>query len=213
VVLIGLPFAGGAGLVLHILADVSLPLAILGLAALGAAAWVVVLRRLPPAARRMLRRRVRIGLVAGLAGTVAYDLARYGVVALFSFSFQPFHVFSVFGELFLGPDHAPATLFLVGLAYHVSNGTLFGVAYVLVIRRPSWWSGALWGLGLELSMALLYPSWLRIQMLGEFLEVSAIGHVVYGSVLGIVAGAAIRRSTEDGQRSNEELSRAVKGRG
>jgi hypothetical protein len=44
-------------------------------------------------------------------------------------------------------------------------------------------------------MATLYPAWLRIQMLGEFLEVSALGHVVYGSVLGLVAGAGVRRLT------------------
>ena len=35
-------------------------------------------------------------------------------------------------------------------------------------------------------MALLYPHWLRIVQLREFLAVSAIGHLVYGAVLGIV---------------------------
>jgi hypothetical protein len=42
-------------------------------------------------------------------------------------------------------------------------------------------------------MALLYPSWLRIIALGEFLEVSAIGHVVYGTVLGLSVGRLLRR--------------------
>jgi len=77
------------------------------------------------------------------------------------------------------------------MAYHVCNGTFFGVAYTLVFRRPTWWTGALWGIGLELCMATLYPSWLRIVMLREFLEVSAIGHVVYGSVLGLVAAKGV----------------------
>jgi hypothetical protein len=155
---------------------------------LGALVWGYVLHRLPRPARQALARRARVGVVAGLIGTVAYDLARYGTVALFHLSFAPFHVFSLFGELFLGSGHDPALTFAVGFAYHVSNGTFFGLAYTLVFRRPSWWTGALWGIGLELCMATLYPAWLRIQMLGEFLEVSAIGHVVYGSVLGMVAG-------------------------
>jgi hypothetical protein len=184
--------AGGAGLVLHILADVSLPLAILALAAIGALVWGYVLSRLPRATRHALARRARVGLVAGLVGTVAYDLARYGTVALLHLSFRPFHVFRLFGELFLGTGHDPALTYAVGFAYHLGNGTFFGLAYTLVFRRPSWWTGALWGIGLELCMAALYPAWLRIQMLGEFLEVSAIGHVVYGSVLGLVAGSALR---------------------
>jgi hypothetical protein len=190
--LVGLPVAGGAGLVVHVVADVSLPAAIAVLASAGAGMWVLVARRLPPTTRRMLARRTRVGAGAGLLGTVAYDLTRYGLVAVWSLSFQPFHVFSVFGELFVGPDHAAAVLVLVGLAYHLANGTFFGVAYALVVRRPSWWTGALWGIGLELAMATLYPSWLRIQALGEFLEVSAAGHLVYGAVLGSVVHRRLR---------------------
>ncbi|GHJ48754.1 hypothetical protein Cs7R123_60960 [Catellatospora sp. TT07R-123] len=191
--LIGLPMAGGAGLVLHILTDISLPLAIGAFALLGAAVFGFVLSRLDPAGRRALRRRAGVGLVAGLIGTLAYDAARYGVVALFDMSFKPFHVFHIFGELFIGTNHPDALIFAVGLAYHISNGTFFGLAYTMVFRRPSWWTGALWGIGLELCMAFLYPTWLRIQMLNEFLEVSALGHVVYGATLGAVAAAGISR--------------------
>ena len=193
VLLVGLPMAGGAGLVMHILAGISLLLAIAFLAALGLAVWAWVLSRLDPGARAALWQRARIGVVAGLVATAAYDLARYGTVALFSMSFRPFHVLNLFGEAFLGPGHSASATFVVGLAYHVGNGTFFGLAYTLMFRRPSWWTGALWGIALELCMATLYPSWLRIQMLREFLEVSAIGHVVYGSVLGLVAAARVGR--------------------
>ncbi|MFI2473899.1 hypothetical protein [Nocardia xishanensis] len=185
--LLGLPFASGAGLVVHILADAHLPLGIAGLAAVGAIVWLLVLTRLRSRSRALLYQRVRVGAGAGISGTVAYDLARYGIVSLFSMSFEPFHVFGVFGELLIGHGHSPGMLFAVGLLYHLSNGTFFGIAYTLVICRPAWWSGALWGVGLELCMAWLYPSWLRIEMLAEFLQVSAIGHVVYGTVLGTVA--------------------------
>ncbi|MBV1850192.1 hypothetical protein [Catellatospora tritici] len=191
--LIGLPMAGGAGLVVHILTDVSLPLAIGAFALLGAAVFGFVLSRMDPAGRRALRRRAGVGLLAGLVGTLAYDAARYGVVALFDMSFKPFHVFHIFGELFIGPNHPDVLIFAVGTLYHISNGTFFGLAYTLVFKRPSWWTGALWGIGLELCMAFLYPTWLRIQMLNEFLEISALGHVVYGSTLGVVAAIGVRR--------------------
>jgi hypothetical protein len=206
VLLIGLPFAGGAGLVLHILADVSLPLAIAVLLLLGVSLWGWVMSRTGPFGRRIIGHRVLIGAGAGFIATLAYDAARYGMVALFSFSFKPFHVFSIFGELWVGPHHSATTLFLIGLAYHFSNGTFFGVAYTLVFRRPQWWTGALWGMGLELCMATLYPSWLRVQQLGEFLQVSAIGHVVYGSVLGLLASAALARTSRLPHRESDRTS-------
>ena len=191
VLLIGLPMAGGAGLAMHILADLSLPLAILVFAASGAVVWLLVMKRLPARTWRAVRRRALVGVVAGAIGTVAYDAARYGIVSLFSMSFRPFHVLSLFGEAFIGHGHGEAVTFAVGALYHLSNGTFFGLAYTLVFREPAWWTGALWGIGLELCMATLYPSWLRVVMLREFLEVSAIGHVVYGSVLGVVAARGV----------------------
>ena len=198
VLLIGLPLAGGAALVLHILADISLPLGMLGLAVIGSAVAAFVLSRMTVAQRSAVYRRARIGAAAGLIGTVAYDLARYGTVALFQMSFKPFHVISIFGELFIGSGHSEAATFAAGFVYHLSNGTFFGLAYTLVFRRPQWWTGALWGIGLELSMATLYPRWLAVQQLNEFLEVSALGHVVYGATLGLVASAGVRRAGLDG---------------
>lgn len=198
VLLIGLPFAGGAALVLHILADISLPLGIAGLAVLGAGVAAFVLSRMGVAQRSAVYRRARIGAAAGLIGTVAYDLARYGTVALFQMSFRPFHVISIFGELFIGTGHSEAATFAAGFLYHLSNGTFFGLAYTLVFRRPQWWTGALWGIGLELSMVTLYPRWLAVQQMNEFLEVSALGHVVYGATLGLVAAAGVRRAALPG---------------
>jgi hypothetical protein len=129
---------------------------------------------------------VRAGSLGGVVATGAYDLTRYGIVALFSLSFQPFHVLRLFGELFLGPAASPGAAFGVGLAYHLSNGVTFGITYALLFRRPRPITGMVWGAALELCMALLYPSWLRIAALGEFLQVSAVGHLVYGAVLGLV---------------------------
>jgi len=33
----------------------------------------------------------------------------------------------------------------------------------------------------------LYPGWLHIKAYGEFAQMSMVGHVVYGSVLGVLA--------------------------
>jgi hypothetical protein len=126
-------------------------------------------------------------------GTLAYDAARYGTVALFDLSFQPFHVFEVFGHLFLGEQVPARAAVLVGAAYHLTNGTCFGLAYTLAVRRPGPLTGMAWGVVLELCMATLYPSWLRIQQLGEFLQVSATGHLVYGVVLGLTARTLLSR--------------------
>jgi hypothetical protein len=197
-VLAALPMAGGAGLVVYILAGIALPLAIAVLALAGGCVWWVLLSKAAPSTRDALRRRAAVGVVAGLAGTLCYDLARYGTVSLFSLSFKPFHVFHLFGEAFIGGRHPGWLLFAVGLAYHISNGTFFGLAYTLVFARPAWWTGTLWGVALEACMATLYPSWLRIQQLREFLEVSAVGHVGYGTVLGLVAAAGVRRLAAGG---------------
>ena len=72
----------------------------------------------------------------------------------------------------------------VGIAYHVANGVFFGAAYALVVREPSWWSGALWGVGLEAVQLTIYPGWLSIRAVDEFAQVSASAHLVYGIVLG-----------------------------
>jgi hypothetical protein len=182
-----LPFAGGVGLVMHILVNASLPLAMLGIAVSGAVAWWWSMRGRPPVVRRRIRRTVLSGLRIGLVATAAYDLVRYGVVMAFSMSFQPLHVIPIFGHLFVGAGAPIWLAWLVGFAYHIGNGVGFGIAYVVLFRRPHPVTGILWGLGLELAMATLYPSWLRVTALREFLTVSMIGHVVYGVVLGLLA--------------------------
>lgn len=186
--LVALPLASGAGLAVHILAGIDLRLAVAALVLAGLGIWLLLLPRMPAQRRAELGRRAWIGAVAGLLATFAYDLARYGTVAVLEFSFQPFHVFSVFGHLFLGPAASAPAAFAAGAAYHLVNGTSFGIAYLLVRRRPGPLTGMAWGVALELAMATLYPSWLRIQQFGEFLQVSAIGHLVYGATLGLLAG-------------------------
>jgi hypothetical protein len=200
--LLALPLAGGAALVMHILVDVSLPLGLAALALAGASMWAATWRWAPPALRARLRARVWAGLRAGIVATAAYDLCRYGVVALLAFSFKPFQAWAIFGQLFVGPAASPVAIWAAGAAYHLFNGIGFAVAFALLFRRPTWKLGVVWGVGLELGMATLYPSWLRIAALQEFLAVSAIGHVVYGAVM----GGGVQRLLAGDSRAAEPLS-------
>jgi hypothetical protein len=178
--------ATGAALAVNILAGLDLRLAAVGLITIGAGCWTMAVQGLDPARRARLRHRVKVGAVAGVLATASYDLARYGLVSLTSMTFQPFHVFTRFGALFIGQDAPTPWLYLAGIAFHVANGIGFAIGYTLLTRRPRVWSAMTFAFGLELCMALLYPSWLRMTALGEFLQVSILGHAVYGLVLGTI---------------------------
>jgi len=148
---------------------------------------VFLARILPPEARRALARRAWIGLVAGVAATAAYDVVRYGLVTLFSWSVDPFKAFTLFGALLVGRDASTAALWVAGTAYHILNGLGFAIGYTLVIRRPGRLSAVVWAMVLETFTILLYPDWLGIRAVGEFFSMSMLGHVAYGLVLGAVA--------------------------
>jgi hypothetical protein len=201
--LAALPAAGAVGLVVYLLAGVSLPLAAAAVAAVGASGWAVVAARSRPAAAA-LRRRAAEGAVAGAVATVAYDAARYGLVAVVRMSFQPFHVWELFGQLFLGTDATGAPAYAVGATYHLANGIGLGIAYRLLTDRPRLVTGIAWAFALELAMALLYPSWLRMSALGEFYTVSATGHAVYGGVLALVCQRLAARDALTPARPSED---------
>ncbi|MDQ3742653.1 MAG: hypothetical protein M3389_17110 [Actinomycetota bacterium] len=191
--LLALPFAGGAGLVVYILAGVSLPLAAAAVALLGAAVWWVALTQAGAVDQRAITARVRAGAIAGLVAVAAYDLTRFGLVTVLTLSFEPFHVLPTFGRLFVGDGAPEAVAVAAGIAYHVANGVGFAIGYALAIKRPGPATGIAWGIGLELCMAILYPTWLKIATLEEFLTVSALGHVAYGGALGLAMRAQVRR--------------------
>ncbi len=196
-----LPAAGGLALIMHILGGASLLVAYVGVAVLGVIVWVVAFRVGSGLARRDLGRRVVVGAAAGFLATIAYDTTRFVLVAGLSWSVNPFHAWSLFGEGLLGADGSATARFAMGAAYHVMNGIGFGVAFVLIVRRPTWWLGVLWGLTLELTMALLYPRWMRITQLQEFLTMSLLGHIAYGAALGALAAVLLQRSV----RSSSDL--------
>jgi hypothetical protein len=48
---------------------------------------------------------------------------------------------------------------------------------------------------LELCMVSIYPGWLEMKALNDFLHVSIVGHLVYGTVLGYLSKYFIGRLT------------------
>lgn len=177
-------------------ARVSLDLGIALVGAVGVGAAALVWSRTGREGRGRLRRRAAVGVVAGLAATGAYDLLRLGVVTAFGMRFWPFDIFSLFGQLLVGSSAPPTVRLAAGVAYHWTNGVGFALAYVFLFRRPQVWTALLWALALELAMISIYPSWLHLKALDEFYTVSALGHLAYGSVLGLVSGRLLRPSGE-----------------
>ena len=97
--------------------------------------------------------------------------------------YNPFAVFRIFGDELLTTESRTDFQYVIGVGFHIVNGIGFVVAYARVIRRPGYTSGLLWALALEGATILLYPSWLQLQELREFLSGSVLGHVAFGLTL------------------------------
>ena len=55
-------------------------------------------------------------------------------------------------------------------------------------------TGALWGLFLEAFQLTLYPDWLGIRFVDEFVRISALSHLAYGASLGLIARWGFRQT-------------------
>jgi hypothetical protein len=181
--------SSGAALIVYIISGISLAVT-LGLLTVAAVIIQVRVHRVLPAARRAeLGRRMRGGAAAGCAGLVAYDLSRWLLVHFGHFQFKPFDVFytfgqAMFGQAILGPGHPSLAVWVVGIAFHLLNGLGFAMAYTVWAGERGPLAGMVFALFLQAAMVAAYPSWLRIQMMGEFLQVSMLGHLAYGAAVG-----------------------------
>jgi hypothetical protein len=191
----------GAALLVYILSGISLLAAVTlvlgGAAIIGATIW----RRSSTPDHAELRRAVRAGAFAGLLATVSYDFARCVLVEVAHMAFWPFDIFTIFGQALVGSSRTGLLVTLAGAAYHVTNGVAFAIAYTILAGRRGVWAGIGWALALETVMVTIYPGWLGVKALDEFISVSVFGHVVYGSVLGFTARRLLSRdgNTEDGE--------------
>lgn len=184
--LVLLPLTSGAVLVAFAILKLPVWSVTLALVAFGIVVWTAVILRLDTRERRHLRRLVVAGLAAGLLATIAYDLARYGLVALMSWSISPFAAFQRFGEAVLGAGATGPWVLIAGAAFHLTNGIAFGVSYAIFVPRPGIATGIAWALTLEILMLLVYPEFLGMALPGEFVPMSILGHLAFGVTLGIV---------------------------
>lgn len=177
----------GAALVVYALSGVSL-LAAAGLAlTVALVAGAMVWQRASPRSQREMRLCLQAGLMAGLLATSAYDLSRLFLIEVTGIAFWPFDIFNIFGQALFGTGYNGAWVRLAGLLYHFTNGIGFALAYTILAGRRGVWAGVIWALVLELLMVSIYPGWLGLEALNEFVQVSVVGHLVYGAVLGYSA--------------------------
>jgi len=148
-----------------------------------------------------LGRGVLIGAAAGLIAAMAYDVFRLPFVSAREWGIDSavpplklFKVFPRFGAMILGqPSEQPSyslTAYLIGWAYHFSNGLTFGVMYTALIgeggQRPWGWA-VLMAVGLELAMLLTpYPHVFGIHVGAVFIAVTLAAHLIFGIVLGLL---------------------------
>lgn len=209
--LIAAPFlASGVALLIYILSGLSLRWTFLGLGAGAVSAFAVALRRMPAVRRRWLQRRVWIGALAGLVATAGYDAARLGLIGLANLKLQPFEAWRLFGVALTGGGSSGAVVMAAGAMFHLFNGVAFGVAYTVAFGHRGAWAGIAWALVLELLMVTVYPGWLGMKALDEFLSVSVIGHLVYGSLLGGLAKKLLGRTPPGDHGRQDHAPHAVR---
>jgi hypothetical protein len=194
-VLFASPFlVTGASLLVFVLARVSL---IASIVVLGAGACLIstlVWQRSSASVRHRFRLQVKAGLLSGLAATAAYDISRLLLVTVGDYSFWPFDIFKRFGLALTGAATASFWVQATGFCYHLMNGLGFAAAYAIFFGSRGIWAGVVWALVLETLMVSIYPGWLHLKALDEFLQVSMVGHIVYGSVLGFTCKRIVIRA-------------------
>ncbi len=190
---LGCASASSAAFFLHVFGWVRMPFfvnfvgmpAIVLMLVLGLYSWQ---RRLP------FWRRFRAGVLAGALGLIVYDVIRFSIYKSGFLGFDPFHVIPHLGALITGqPPSADASLY-AGWLYHIWNGFSFAIIYALVAGPARWGWGVAWAMILETGMLLSYPTFLQVQVDAPFLAISIIGHIAYGTVLGLTVRRAASES-------------------
>lgn len=187
----GVFLLSGASLVVYVLTGAPMALVLALLVVLGAGAVTLTMRGEPERRREWLTR-VRVGVPVGLVATVLYDLSRWTLVSVAHLPVSPFTALPLFGQALVGPSAAGA-VWGWGVAFHLLNGVAFGIAYTVWFGHRPAWAGIGFALGLEAFMLAIYPGWLDVRALREFTQMSVLGHLVYGTTLGLGARLLLRR--------------------
>ena len=191
----------GAALLGNIIMGVPLPVTLATMALVVIVGTTFLAWRSTPARRRRMLRTAAIGMAAGILATLIYDAAKFALSQLDPTPYNPFEATRIFGQLLLGETAAPGLVVVAGTAFHLLNGTMFGLAYTALFAREGRSSvvyaaltGAVWGLFLEAFQLTLYPDWLGIRFVDEFVRISALSHLAYGASLGLIARWGFRQT-------------------
>lgn len=185
--LVGIVALGsGAALIIYILARISLVAGFAFAVFLQAIASGTVWARVSPIERRRLSKIATVGLLSGVLATGMYDLTKFVLSHLGSTVYNPFEANRMFGIALLGPTASQLSAYTLGGAFHAFNGVMFGVAFAFLLGRRGIVAGIAWGFFLEAFQLTLFPGWLHLKAFQEFAQVSALSHVAYGAILGLL---------------------------
>ncbi|MGQ0609398.1 MAG: hypothetical protein ACT4OQ_13190 [Chloroflexota bacterium] len=197
----------GAALLGNILIGLPLPITLGATAAVAFGGGTVLLWRAETARRAALLKTIGIGISAGFLATLIYDAAKFGLSQLDPSPYNPFEATRLFGQLLIGTAAPGPLIVMAGTAFHFLNGTMFGLAFTVLFARGGRTSvaqagltGAAWGLFLEAFQYTLYPDWLGIRLVDEFIRISALSHLAYGAGLGLIARWGYRQARRPQQR-------------
>jgi hypothetical protein len=136
---------------------------------------------------------LEVGLIAGIAATIAYDLARLILMETHIFDYDSYRAITIFGSWITQTPSTTWQSFVAGWTYHYWNGISFSIMYMVLFARRHWLWGVGYGLVMEMCMLGLFPTFLPISSPAGFVALSLTGHVVYGAVIG-AAGQQYARS-------------------
>lgn len=187
-------FFSGAALVTYIVAGVSLRLSLALTALFPVIGFSMAWRRLSPEGRARLVLQLRIGVLAGLVATVAYDASKYFLSRWDPSPYNPFEVVRIFGILLVGASAQSFVVYTAGITFHFLNGVCFAVAYLFLLGQFGIPAAIVWGLFLEIFQLTLYPGWLNISFYREFFQISVLSHLIYGLTLGLCCRSLGKRT-------------------
>jgi len=143
----------------------------------GVALWSAV------ANREALGQVLVLGTMAGLIGTLGYDIFRLPFV--FGGGLLLLSPVETYGVLALGADSSSGWTDFIGWSYHIWNGVGFGIAYAAIGRRRDWRWGVLFAMLLETG-TVLTPFASTYQLQGRYfvIAVAYAAHVPFGMALG-----------------------------
>jgi hypothetical protein len=181
-----LALGSGAALITYIVAGISLVVGFAFAVLLQVAGSAIVWLRASPSKRRHLSRIALVGLSSGVLASAMYDLTKFLLSHFDSMVYNPFDVIRTFGVALLGASAPPMSAYSAGATFHMFNGVMFGLGFAFLFGRRGVLAGIAWGFFLEAFQLALFPGWLHIKAFQEFAQVSALSHVVYGAVLGLL---------------------------